>query len=98
VSSFICSRIAARRSEVLSPAEVIQSATVINARLLGREGELGVIQAGALADMIAIDGNPLRDLGVLQDQGAHVSMVMKGGDLFKNVTASKPARIAVPVS
>ncbi len=35
------------RSEVLSPAEVIQSATVINARLLGREGELGVIQAGS---------------------------------------------------
>jgi imidazolonepropionase-like amidohydrolase len=71
------------RAEALSPVEVIRSATVTNARLLGKEGELGVIQPGALADLLAVEGNPFEDLNVLQDQGAHISMIMKGGSFYK---------------
>jgi imidazolonepropionase-like amidohydrolase len=82
------------RAEALSPVEVIRSATVTNARLLGKEGELGVIQPGALADLLVVEGNPFEDLNVLQDQGAHISMIMKGGSFYKrcaSLAAVQPA-------
>ena len=55
------------RAEVLSPAEILVSATSGNATLLNAEGELGVVAPGALADLIVVDGDPLEDLGLLQD-------------------------------
>jgi imidazolonepropionase-like amidohydrolase len=76
------------RAEVLSPFEVLQSATVINAELLQRSGELGVIAPGALADLLVVDGNPLDDLSLLQDQGQHLLLIMKGGKVYKNVLPS----------
>jgi imidazolonepropionase-like amidohydrolase len=72
------------RVQVLSPFEVIQSATVRNAELLNRSGELGVLAPGALADMIVVDGDPLRDLTLLQEQGKHLPLIMKGGRIYKN--------------
>jgi imidazolonepropionase-like amidohydrolase len=72
------------RSEVLSAAEILDQATRVNADILGMTGRLGVIKAGALADLLVVDGDPLKDLGLLQDQGAHLSMIMKGGKLHKN--------------
>jgi imidazolonepropionase-like amidohydrolase len=71
------------RAEVLSPAEILMSATSGNAALLEAEGELGVVSDGALADLIVVDGDPLADLGLLQDQGAHIPVVMRGGHIFK---------------
>ena len=73
------------RAQVFSPFEVLQSATTINAALLNRPGELGVLAPGALADMLVVDGNPLDDLTVLQEQGKHLLLIMKNGQLFKNV-------------
>jgi imidazolonepropionase-like amidohydrolase len=75
------------RAEVLPIEEILISATSGNARLLNREGELGVVAEGAKADLIAIDGNPLRDLGLLQDEGAHMPLVMRDGIIFKDATA-----------
>jgi imidazolonepropionase-like amidohydrolase len=72
------------RAQVLSPFEILQSATTTNAALLNRAGELGVLAPNALADMLVVDGNPLADLTLLQDQGKHLSLIMKGGKLFKN--------------
>ncbi len=72
------------RAEALSPLEIIQSATLVNARLLQREGELGVIAPGAFADLLVLDGNPLKDLGIFQDQGKHLLAIMKGGAFHKN--------------
>ena len=72
------------RAEALPPIEIIRSATTVNARLLRREGELGTIKPGAFADLLVIEGNPLRDLGLFQDQGAHLSVIMKGGRFHKN--------------
>lgn len=72
------------RAQVLSPFEVIQSATLTNAELLNRGGELGVLAPDALADMIAVNGNPLQDLMLLQEQGKHLSLIMKGGKIYKN--------------
>lgn len=67
------------RAEVLSPAEILRSATSGNAALLNAEGDLGVVAPGALADLLAVDGDPLADLTLLQHQGAHLPVIMKDG-------------------
>jgi imidazolonepropionase-like amidohydrolase len=76
------------RAEALSPQEIIYSATVTNARLLRREGELGIVAPGAFADLLVLDGNQMKDLGLLQDQGAHLKAIMKGGAFHKNALAA----------
>ena len=73
------------RAEVQAPHEVIDSATRINAEILNRTGELGVIAVGARADLLVVDGNPLNDLGLLQDQGKHLLVIMKDGAFHKNL-------------
>lgn len=78
------SREFAIRAEIVPAHEVIASATHVNARLLGRGDDLGLVAPGYLADLIVIEGNPLRDLGLLQDQGAHLAMIMKGGLFHRN--------------
>ena len=72
------------RAKVETPREVLRSATKTNAEILQREGELGEVSVGAIADMLIIDGNPLEDLNVLQDQGAKLDVIMKGGKVYKN--------------
>ncbi len=72
------------RGEVESPAQVITSATHINAQILQMQGELGVIAKGALADLIVLDGNPLVDLRYLMDEGRHMALIMKAGTIYKN--------------
>ncbi|MBO9331666.1 peptidase M38 [Achromobacter sp. HZ01] len=67
------------RAEVLTPQEVIQSATTTAAEVLNQVGQLGRIQAGALADVLLVDGNPYRDLSCLLGQGEHLALIMKGG-------------------
>jgi imidazolonepropionase-like amidohydrolase len=78
------SREFAIRSEVLSPLEIIRSATLTNAELLQMAGKLGVVAPGAFADLLVVDGNPLENIALLQDQGAHLKAIMKGGRFFKN--------------
>jgi imidazolonepropionase-like amidohydrolase len=72
----------------MTPMQAIQSATVRAAELLGRPGELGVIAAGAYADIIAVSGDPLSDVTVLKN----VQFVMKDGTVYKKpeATASTP--------
>ena len=68
----------------MKPHEIIHSATIINAEILQREGQLGEIIPGAYADLLVVDGDPTRDLGLFQDQGAHLSAIIKGGRFYKN--------------
>jgi imidazolonepropionase-like amidohydrolase len=49
---------------------------------MGKPDELGVVKAGALADLLLVDGDPLADIAILQDRGA-LRMIMKGGALHK---------------
>ena len=76
------------RSEVLSPLDIIRSATTIGAQVVRMEGKLGTLAAGALADILVVDGDPLKDLGVLQHQGRHLPVIMKGGAFHKNRLAA----------
>lgn len=64
----------------MSPMDAIKSATSRAADLLDMQGQLGEIHAGALADIVAVNGDPLADPKELE----HVSFVMKDGKVFKN--------------
>jgi imidazolonepropionase-like amidohydrolase len=63
----------------MTPMQAIQSATVRAADLLGKRGELGVVAPGAYADLIAVAGDPLKDVNILED----VQFVMKDGVVFR---------------
>ncbi|KIQ28444.1 peptidase M38 [Variovorax paradoxus] len=67
------------RADVLSPAEAIASATVVGAEVLGMADRLGRLVPGALADLLVVDGNPLRDVECLLGQGERIPLVMKEG-------------------
>jgi imidazolonepropionase-like amidohydrolase len=66
----------------MPPMETIQSATKVAAELLGNSDTFGTVEAGKAADIIAVKGNPVEDITILQN----VSFVMKGGTVFKNET------------
>ena len=72
------------RGEVLPAHEVIRSATLDAARVLRMEGKVGCIIPGAFADLIAVKGNPLKDLSLLTKQGRHMPVIVKGGEVVKN--------------
>jgi imidazolonepropionase-like amidohydrolase len=72
------------RSQVQPNADLIRSATSTAARLLQREGELGVVAPGALADLLVIDGNPLDDIRVLTTPEQTLKLIMKEGKIYKN--------------
>jgi imidazolonepropionase-like amidohydrolase len=69
----------------MTPMEAIQSATSIAARYMGWSDRVGALKPGLMGDLIAVPGNPLDDVSLLQ----HVAVVVKGGLLFKAPTASK---------
>jgi imidazolonepropionase-like amidohydrolase len=63
----------------MSPLAVIQADLINGAKLLGWDGQIGVLESGYLADIIAVAGDPLRDISALEN----VSFVMKGGVIYK---------------
>jgi len=63
----------------MAPLAVLQADLLNGAKLLGWEGQIGQLEPGYLADIIAVTGDPLQDLGTLQN----VSFVMKGGVIYK---------------
>jgi imidazolonepropionase-like amidohydrolase len=64
----------------LTPLQAIQAATVNAADLLGWSGKVGSLEPGAWADIVAVDGDPLKDVSTLE----RVKFVMKGGEVVKN--------------
>ena len=76
------------RQEVLSPIEIIRQATLVGAEIVRMEGRLGVIEPGAFADILVVDGNPLRKLQLLAGQGEHLPVVMKAGRFHRNRLAA----------
>jgi imidazolonepropionase-like amidohydrolase len=70
----------------MTPMQAIQAATSKAAEMLGRPGELGVIAPGALADVVAVDGDPLKDVKVLE----RVRFVMKDGRIYRDDRPVRP--------
>jgi imidazolonepropionase-like amidohydrolase len=67
----------------LPPVEAIRAATINAADLMGWQDQVGAVEPGKFADLIAVDGDPLLDISVLQK----VAFVMKGGTVVKDATA-----------
>ena len=86
------SELLVRLGKWFSPYEALKIATSENARLLEmcgprhpyREGPLGVIEEGAYADMILVDGNPLKNLELVGDPAKNFVVIMKDGNIYKN--------------
>ena len=70
----------------MTPMQAIQSATSRAAELLGKRGQLGTVAPGAYADLIAVEGDPRQDVGILKN----VVFVMKDGVVFKAPPAHAP--------
>ncbi|WP_323844709.1 amidohydrolase family protein [Microbulbifer magnicolonia] len=64
----------------MTPMQALQAATISAAQLLRQEDNLGSISAGKLTDIIAVPGNPLEDIQVMEK----VLFVMKDGEVYKN--------------
>jgi imidazolonepropionase-like amidohydrolase len=72
------------RSQVQPAADVIRSATTVAARLIGLEGQVGVVAPGALADLLVVDGDPLQRLEVLTDPDRHLRLIMAAGTVHQH--------------
>jgi len=74
------------------PAEALIMATSTNAELLGLSGlrnpypgRLGVVEEGALADLLLVDGNPIENVRLIEDPAKNFLVIMKGGKIYKNL-------------
>ena len=63
----------------MAPLAVLQADLLNGAKVLGWDGQIGALEVGYLADVLAVPGDPLEDVGVLQN----VAFVMKGGVVYK---------------
>ncbi len=85
-------KLLAKLTKWFTPYETLKMATSDNAELLKlsgprhpyQEGSLGVIEEGAYADLILVDGNPLEDIGLIVDPHTNFDLIMKDGVVFKN--------------
>jgi imidazolonepropionase-like amidohydrolase len=85
----------AKMTRWFTPAEILRMATSVNAELLamsgGRHpypGKLGVVEEGALADLVLVDGNPLQNLSLVATPDSSFSVIMKDGRIHKDGLAS----------
>jgi imidazolonepropionase-like amidohydrolase len=67
------------RLQALRPVEVLQSATIVAARLMRQEAHIGQLVAGAFADLLIVDGDPTKSLEMLSRPEAGIRLLMKGG-------------------
>jgi imidazolonepropionase-like amidohydrolase len=72
------------RREVFSPLEILRQATSISAEILQQQDRLGCIKPGAHADLLVVDGDPLKDIALLADNGKHLRLIMRGGEMVKD--------------
>jgi imidazolonepropionase-like amidohydrolase len=72
------------RSEVFTPLEMLRQATSVNAELMMHEGKLGCIRPGAYADLLVVDGDPLRDISLLAADGKNLRMIVRAGEIVKD--------------
>ncbi|PTU33091.1 metal-dependent hydrolase family protein [Stenotrophobium rhamnosiphilum] len=71
------------RRNMLSAWDILHSATVVNAEIIGMAGQLGAVMRGYLADLLLVDDNPLDNIDLLAANGAHLSLIMVDGKFIK---------------
>ncbi|KAB8263593.1 hypothetical protein BDV32DRAFT_110597 [Aspergillus pseudonomiae] len=85
------------RSQVLSPLEVLRSATINPARMMSCDDSLGQIKEGFEADLLVLSKNPLENVTIFDKPEEHVLVVMKAGRVYKSRWAALPEDGATPV-
>ena len=71
------------RADILGAGMTLQQATLVGAEIIGMAGRLGVLRAGAIADILVVDGNPLTDISCLLGQGEGIPVIIKDGKIYK---------------
>lgn len=87
----------ALRSRVLKPIQVLRSATINPAKMMGWENAIGQIKEGFHADIIVLNKNPLEDVTIVDDPEKHVLGVMKDGRVYKSRWNALPEDGEIPV-
>jgi imidazolonepropionase-like amidohydrolase len=72
------------RRDVFTPLEILRQATSLNAEILLHKDLLGCVKAGAHADLLVVDGDPLKDIELLAASGKNLRLIMRAGELVKN--------------
>jgi len=75
------------QAKVMGPMNAIVAATRINAEVIRQEHNLGTVENGKLADLILVDGDPLKDIGLIQNFHEKITVIMQGGCFYKNLLA-----------
>jgi imidazolonepropionase-like amidohydrolase len=73
------------KARVLGPMGAIVATTKTNAEMLRQVKNLGTVEAGKLADLILVDGDPLKDITLFQKYQEKITLIMQGGKLYKNI-------------
>ena len=76
------------RQNIMPKEEILKSATLVNAEIVNQKDKIGIIKEGAFADILLVEGNPLEDFEVLQNQGEKLLVIMKNGKFYKNTITS----------
>jgi imidazolonepropionase-like amidohydrolase len=72
------------RSEVFTPIEILRQATSTNAEMMMQQGKLGCVAPGAHADLLVVDGDPVKDISLLAANGKNLRMIVRGGEIVKD--------------
>ena len=73
------------RADLESAADILHSMYVVNPKLCGLEGKIGLIQPGAYADLLISDVNPLEDLRGLSEPETNLSVIIRAGKVLKGI-------------
>ena len=72
------------RKEIFTPLELLRQATSVGAELMMMEGKIGCIKPGAYADLIVVDGDPLKNIGLLTQDGRRLPVIVRAGEIVKD--------------
>ncbi len=79
------------QARIMGPMGALMAATRTNAELIRQEKNLGTVETGKLADLILVDGDPLKDIALFQDYHEKITLIMQGGRIYKSQLPSAKA-------